>query len=91
MNSTIPLTNGLVGQIFGLRYMAMLTGIVFFGHQIGSFAGIWLAGYLFDATGSYNGVFMISVALGIFAALINLPVNETPLAQRRAVRAAAMA
>jgi MFS family permease len=80
---TIPLTNGLVGQIFGLRYMAMLTGIVFFGHQIGSFCGIWLAGYLYDTTGSYNGVFMISVALGIFAGLVHLPVNERPIAERR--------
>jgi MFS family permease len=79
---TIPLTNGLVGQIFGLRYMAMLTGIVFFGHQIGSFCGIWLAGYLYDTTGSYNGVFMISIALGIFAGLVHLPVNERPIAER---------
>jgi MFS family permease len=79
---TIPLTNGLVGQIFGLRYMAMLTGIVFFGHQIGSFCGIWLAGYLFDTTGSYNGVFMISIALGIFAGLVHLPVNERPISER---------
>ena len=80
---TIPLTNGLVGQIFGLRYVAMLTGLVFFGHQIGSFCGIWLAGYLYDMTGSYNGVFMISIALGIIAGLVHLPVNETPIAQRR--------
>lgn len=80
---TVPLTNGLVGQIFGLRYMAMLTGIVFFGHQIGSFTGIWLAGYLYDSTGSYNGIFMISIGLAIAAALINLPVNERPLADRR--------
>ena len=78
----IPLTNGLVGQIFGLRYMAMLSGIVFFGHQLGSFAGIWLAGYLYDTTGSYTVVFMISAALGIFAALVNLPVNETPIGER---------
>lgn len=84
---TIPLTNGLVGQIFGLRYMAMLTGIVFFGHQIGSFCGIWLAGYLYDTTGSYNGVFMISIALGIFAGLVHLPVNERPIAERRLVPA----
>jgi MFS family permease len=81
--STVPLTNGLVGQIFGLRYMAMLTGIVFFGHQIGSFVGIWLAGWLYDATGSYNIAFMIAVGLGVFAALVNLPVNETPIADRR--------
>jgi MFS family permease len=86
--STVPLTNGLVGQIFGLRYMGLLTGVVFFGHQIGSFLGIWLAGYLYDTTGSYNGAFMISIALGIFAALVNLPVDERPIAERRAALAA---
>jgi MFS family permease len=86
--STVPLTNGLVGQIFGLRYMAMLTGVVFFGHQIGSFLGIWLAGYLYDTTGSYNGVFMISVALGVAAALLNLPVDQRPIAERRAAAVA---
>jgi MFS family permease len=77
--STVPLTNGLVGQIFGLRYMATLTGIVFFGHQLGSFLGIWLAGWLYDATGSYNVAFMISIGLSLFAALVNLPVDERPL------------
>jgi len=82
---TVPLTNGLVGQIFGLRYMATLTAIVFFGHQIGGFFGVWLAGYLYDTTGSYLGAFYVSIGLGIFAALINLPVNEKPLAERRAV------
>ena len=81
--STVPLTNGLVGQIFGLRYMAMLTGVVFFGHQIGSFLGVWLAGYLYDTTGSYNGAFMISIGLGVFAALVNLPVDQRPIAERR--------
>ena len=80
---TVPLTNGLVGQIFGLRYMATLTAIVFFGHQIGGFLGVWLAGYLYDTTGSYLGAFYMSIALGVFAALINLPVNEKPLAERR--------
>jgi MFS family permease len=79
--STVPLTNGLVGQIFGLRYMATLTGIVFFGHQLGSFLGIWLAGWLYDATGSYNVAFMISIGLSLFAALVNLPVDERPLAR----------
>jgi len=80
---TVPLTNGLVAQIFGLRYAAMLASIVFFGHQIGSFVGVWLAGYLYDSTGSYSGAFLISMGLGVMAALINLPVNETPLAERR--------
>ena len=79
---TVPLTNGLVGQIFGLRYMATLTGLVFFGHQIGSFVGVWLAGYLYDTTGSYLGALYTSIGLSIFAALINLPVNEKPLAER---------
>ena len=58
---TVPLTNGLVGQIFGMRYAAMLASIVFFGHQIGSFIGVWLAGYLYDTTGSYVGVLTISI------------------------------
>jgi MFS family permease len=80
---TVPLTNGLVAQIFGLRYAAMLASIVFFGHQIGSFVGVWLAGYLYDSTGSYNGAFLVAMALGVFAALVNLPVNEKPLAERR--------
>jgi MFS family permease len=82
--STVPLTNGLVGQIFGMRYAAMLASIVFLGHQIGSFIGVWLAGYLYDTTGSYSGAFMISIGLGVFAAIVNLPVDETPLAQRKA-------
>jgi MFS family permease len=87
--STVPLTNGLVGQIFGMRYAGMLAGVVFFGHQIGSFIGIWLAGYLYDQTGTYNGVLMISIGLGVFAALVNLPVNEKPIAERRPAHAAA--
>ena len=87
--STVPLTNGLVGQIFGMRYAAMLGGVVFFGHQIGSFIGVWLAGWLFDTTGSYNIAFVISIGLGVFAALVNLPVNETPLAARRPAAAPA--
>ncbi len=86
---TVPLTNGLVAQIFGLRYAAMLASIVFFGHQLGSFAGVWLAGHLYDTTGSYAGAFVVSMALGIFAALVNLPVNEKPLAERRHAQALA--
>jgi MFS family permease len=86
---TVPLTNGLVGQIFGMRYAAMLASIVFFGHQIGSFVGVWLAGYLYDTTGSYSGAFLASIGLGIFAAIVNLPVNERPLAERRHAQALA--
>jgi MFS family permease len=86
---TVPLTNGLVGQIFGLRYMATLTAIVFFGHQIGGFFGVWLAGHLYDTTGTYLGAFYCSIGLSVFAALINLPVNEKPLAERRHAQAVA--
>jgi len=68
--------------------MAMLTGVVFFGHQIGSFLGVWLAGYLYVTSGSYNGAFMISIGLGVFAALVNLPVDQRPIAERRAPAAA---
>lgn len=82
--STVPLTNGLVGQIFGMRYAGTLAAIVFLGHQIGSFFGVWLAGYLYDTVGSYTAAFVVSIGLGVFAALVNLPVNETPLAARRA-------
>src|SRR4051812_3096947 len=85
---TVPLTNGLVGQIFGMRYASMLASIVFLGHQLGSFVGVWGAGWLYDHTGSYAGAFMASIALGVFAAIVNLPVNETPLAERRAAAAA---
>src|SRR6185295_10084269 len=79
---TVPLTNGLVQQIFGMRYAAMLASIVFFGHQIGSFVGVWGAGYLYDTTGSYKWAFIGSIGLGLFAAIVNLPVNEQPLAER---------
>ena len=77
--STIPLTNGIVGVVFGVRYLAMLGGFVFFSHQIGSFFGVWLGGLLYDRTGNYNTVWMIAIALGIFAALINLPIKERAL------------
>jgi MFS family permease len=87
--STVPLTNGLVAQIFGVRYAATLVAIVYLGHQIGSFIGVWLAGYLYDSTGSYTGALAISIGLGVFAAIVNLPVNEKPLAERRAAAAAA--
>jgi predicted MFS family arabinose efflux permease len=78
---TVPLTNGLVGQIFGVRYVSTLFGIVFFSHQLGSFTGVWLGGRLFDATGSYTSIWVASIALGILAAIINLPIDERPLAR----------
>jgi MFS family permease len=83
--STVPLTSGLVAQMFGLRHMAMLFGIVFFSHQIGSFLGIWLGGYLFDQTGSYVAIWWVCVALGIFAALIHWPIDERPVERLAAV------
>ena len=78
---TVPLTSGLVGQIFGVRYMATLFGIVFMSHQFGSFAAVWLGGYIFDATGSYDLIWQMSVALGLASALLHLPIAEQPLAR----------
>ncbi len=77
--STVPLTNGVIAQIFGVQHLSMLSGFVFFSHQIGSFLGIWLGGYLYDTTGSYDAVWYVSIALGVFAGLVNLPVKETPV------------
>jgi MFS family permease len=74
--STIPLTNGIVAQIFGVKYLTMLSGLVFFSHQLGSFCGAYLGGYLFDQTGSYLVVWEIAIALGVFAFLVNLPIKE---------------
>lgn len=74
--STVPPTNAVVAQIFGVAHLSMLGGFVFFSHQIGSFMGVWLGGLLYDSTGSYDIVWYISIALGIFAALVNLPVRE---------------
>jgi len=83
--STVPLTNAIVAQVFGVRYLGMLSGLVFFSHQIGSFLGVWLGGRLFDSTGSYDIVWLICIALGVVAALLNLPVDESSLESRRAV------
>ena len=79
--STVPPTNALVAQIFGVQYLSMLGGFVFLSHQLGSFMGVWLGGKLFDATGSYDLVWWIAVALGVFAGVVNLPVRETPIAR----------
>ena len=77
--STVPPTNAVVAQIFGVQYMSMLGGVVFFSHQVGSFMGVWLGGRLYDTTGSYDVVWWIAVALGVFAALANMPVREAPV------------
>jgi len=79
--STVPPTNAMVAQIFGVRYMSMLGGFVFVSHQIGSFLGAWLGGKLFDATGSYDVVWWLAVALSVMAVLANLPVRETPISR----------
>ncbi|MDT8991024.1 MFS transporter [Curvibacter sp. APW13] len=79
--STIPPTNAVIAQIFGVAHLSMLGGFVFFSHQIGSFMGVWLGGYLYDRTGSYDVVWYMAIALGVFAALVNLPVRESAIAR----------
>ena len=79
--STVPLTNAAVAGIFGVAHLSMLSGFVFFSHQIGSFMGVWMGGLLYDRTGSYDIVWYISIALGIVAAVVNLPVREAPIAR----------
>jgi predicted MFS family arabinose efflux permease len=87
--STVPPTNAIVAQIFGPQYMGMLGGIAFFSHQVGSFLGVWLGGKLYDTTGSYDIVWWIAAALGIFASLMNLPVREVAIVRPAAPRMAA--
>ena len=85
--STVPVTNALVAQIFGVQHLSMLGGFVFFSHQVGSFMGVWLGGYLYDRTGSYDIVWYLAIALGVLAGLINLPIKETAI-QRPALQPA---
>jgi MFS family permease len=79
--STVPPTNATIAQIFGVAHLSMLGGFAFFSHQIGSFLGVWLGGVLYDRTGSYDVVWAIAIALGLFAAIVNLPVREAPIAR----------
>jgi predicted MFS family arabinose efflux permease len=79
--STVPPTNAIVAQIFGVQHMSMLGGFVFFSHQIGSFLGVWLGGKLYDSSGSYDIVWWLAVALGVMAALVNLPVREQAISR----------
>lgn len=81
---TVPLTSGLVAQIFGTQFMGMLYGFVFLGHQIGAFLGIWLGGELKDMTGSYDVVWWSAVVLGFVAALLHWPIDERPVARMTA-------
>lgn len=77
--STVPPTNAVIAQIFGVAHMSMLGGFVFMSHQVGSFMGVWLGGVLYDLTGRYDSVWYLAVALGVFAGLANLPVRETAI------------
>ena len=82
--ATVPLTSGLIAQIYGLRYMGTLYGLVFFSHQLGGFLGVWLGGALYDIFGNYNLVWWIGVGVGGFSAIIHLPINESPWKSRQA-------
>lgn len=86
--STVPPTNAVVAQMFGVAHFSMLGGFVFFSHQIGSFMGVWLGGYLFDRTGSYDIVWYIAIALGVLAALVNLPIKEAAIVRTPAPQGA---
>ncbi|WP_085317951.1 MFS transporter [Derxia lacustris] len=79
--ATVPLTSGVIATVFGVRYLGMLSGFVFFSHQVGSFLGVWLGGWLYDRRGSYDVVWAITVVLGVVAGLANLPIREQPMAR----------
>ena len=85
--ATVPLTSGIVGYIYGLRYMGTLYGIVFFSHQLGSFIGVWMGGELYDLYGNYNVVWWVGVGVGAFSAIVHLPITEIPLKLRKNIQA----
>ena len=85
LDRTPHLTNAIVAQIFGVKYLSMLSGLVFFSHQLGSFCGAYLGGLLYDRTGTYDLVWMIAIGLGIFAALINLPIQERAIGRAQSI------
>jgi predicted MFS family arabinose efflux permease len=78
---TVPLTSGLIGQIFGVRYLSTLYGVVFLSHQLGSFFGAWAAGLMYDLSGSYDAAWAASILLGLFAALVHVPIRDEPVAR----------
>ena len=81
--ATVPLTSGIIGYIYGLKFMGTLYGIVFLSHQIGSFVGVWLGGLFYDIYGSYDIVWWVGIGVGAFSAIIHLPIKETPLSERK--------
>ena len=85
--ATVPLTSGIIGYIYGLKFMRTLYGIVFLSHQIGSFVGVWLGGLFYDIYGSYDIVWWVGIGVGAFSAIIHLPVKEKPLAERKLITA----
>jgi MFS family permease len=76
---TVPLTSGLVAQMFGIKHLGMLFGMVFLSHQIGAFLGVWLGGILYDATGSYDTVWTLAIVLGVLAAILHWPIADQPV------------
>ncbi|MFT4572901.1 MAG: putative MFS family arabinose efflux permease, partial [Marinomonas primoryensis] len=81
--ATVPPTSGIVAQMFGLRYMGLLYGIVFLGHQLGSFSGVWLGGYLYDKTGSYDVVWWAACIIALITALLHVFIDDRPIARLR--------
>jgi MFS family permease len=85
--STVPVTTASVAQIFGVAHLSMLGGFIFFSHQVGSFIGVWLGGWLHDQTGNYDLAWYLAILLGVLAGLVNLPVNESPIQRTRTAAA----
>ncbi len=83
--ATVPLTSGIIGYIYGLKFMGTLYGIVFLSHQIGSFVGVWLGGLFYDIYGSYDIVWWVGIGVGAFSAIIHLPIKEIPLSERKLI------
>ncbi|MGE8636945.1 MAG: MFS transporter, partial [Achromobacter piechaudii] len=84
---TVPLTNGLISQVFGVRYTTTLFGFVFFGHQLGSFLGVWLGGVVFEATRSYDLIWIGAMALGVLSALLHWPIDDRQILRVRTASA----
>jgi len=89
MGGTVPITSGLIGQIFGIGYLSTLSGVTFMSRQIGSFFGVLLGGNFFDITGSYDSMWVITIVAGIFAALVNWPIDDRRIVRQAAKPAAA--